>query len=195
MAGPTTLFQTGNHAARPAAGAGCVLYWCTEHEIMYVSSASSWSNFQDLSAIGSTPTLTGVRLGHTSAQSVANNSNVKAVFGAGTEVWDEGGFHDTATNNTRVTIPSGGDGKYVLIATGLFAINSTGVRRLRFLKNNTGVSPEVLSTIPAHATLDAGLSLAVELSLVATDYVELEIFQNSGGALNVSATFSVRKIG
>lgn len=49
MAGPTTLFQTGDHASRPAASAGCVLYWCTTHEIVYVSSGSAWSSFQDLS--------------------------------------------------------------------------------------------------------------------------------------------------
>ena len=52
MAGPPTLFQSGDHASRPAASAGCVLYWCTDHEIIYRSNGSAWSTWSDLSALG-----------------------------------------------------------------------------------------------------------------------------------------------
>jgi hypothetical protein len=45
MAGPTTLFQTGVHGSRPAASAGCVLYSCTTHSLIYRSDGSSWTTF------------------------------------------------------------------------------------------------------------------------------------------------------
>lgn len=48
MAGPTTLFQTGNHASRPAATAGCVLYSCTTHSIVYRSDGSSWTSWMTI---------------------------------------------------------------------------------------------------------------------------------------------------
>lgn len=52
MAGPATLFQSGDHASRPAVTAGCVLYWCTDHEIFYRSNGSAWSTWSDLSGLG-----------------------------------------------------------------------------------------------------------------------------------------------
>jgi hypothetical protein len=50
MAAPPILFQGGTHAARPAAGAGCVLYWCTDHKKTYVSSGTAWSDLVDYAA-------------------------------------------------------------------------------------------------------------------------------------------------
>ena len=47
MAGPATLFQTGDHASRPAAGAGCVFYNCTDHNLVYLSDGSSWTTYLD----------------------------------------------------------------------------------------------------------------------------------------------------
>lgn len=49
MPGPATLFQSGDHASRPAASAGCVLYWCTDHSIFYRSNGSAWSTWADIS--------------------------------------------------------------------------------------------------------------------------------------------------
>jgi hypothetical protein len=48
MAGPATLYQTGDHASRPANGAGCVLYTCTTHNKVYRDDGSTWSDFIDL---------------------------------------------------------------------------------------------------------------------------------------------------
>jgi hypothetical protein len=48
MAGPGTLYQTGDHASRPANGAGCVLYTCTTHNKVYRDDGSSWTDFIDL---------------------------------------------------------------------------------------------------------------------------------------------------
>lgn len=193
MPGVTTAYQSGNHAGRPAASSGCILYACSDHNLIYRSDGSAWATWANFTPTA--VTFSAVRLGQTGAQSISTASATKATFGVGTEVWDTDAFHDTGSNTSRMTVPTGKDGKYRVTATALFAINATGVRRVRLLKNNAGLSPEVLATIPAHATLDAGISLTVEVALVATDYIELEVYQNSGGNLNVTSTLGMHLIG
>ena len=45
MAGPATLYKTGDHASRPANGSGTVLYTCTTHNKVYRDDGSSWTDF------------------------------------------------------------------------------------------------------------------------------------------------------
>ncbi len=54
MAGPTTAFQTGVHASRPAASAGCILYSCTTHSLIYRSDGSSWTTYATLGSVSTT---------------------------------------------------------------------------------------------------------------------------------------------
>ena len=56
MAGPATLYQTGDHASRPANGAGCVLYTCTDHGLVYRDDGSSWSTWLTLPGAGAATT-------------------------------------------------------------------------------------------------------------------------------------------
>lgn len=48
MAGVTTYYQTGNHAGRPANAAGCVLYSCTTHGLIYRDDGTTWTTFLTL---------------------------------------------------------------------------------------------------------------------------------------------------
>ncbi len=48
MPGVTTAYQTGIHSARPANGAGCVLYDCTTHGLIYRDDGTSWTTFATL---------------------------------------------------------------------------------------------------------------------------------------------------
>lgn len=52
MAAPGTLYQSGDHASRPASGAGCVLYSCTDHDLVYRDDGSSWATFMTLATGG-----------------------------------------------------------------------------------------------------------------------------------------------
>jgi hypothetical protein len=103
------------------------------------------------------------------------------------EDFDIGTMHDTVTNNTRVTVPTGGDGLYWVIGSSLFAANATASRHLRLFKNGATV-------IKQQTYANAGGSDAVVISvaaivvLSATDYVEVQAFQASGGNLNVGAS-------
>lgn len=52
MPGVTTAYQSGTHAARPAASAGCILYSCTDHALVYRSDGTAWATWLTL---GGTP--------------------------------------------------------------------------------------------------------------------------------------------
>lgn len=54
--------------------------------------------------------------------------------GFNAEVYDTHGMHDNATNNSRLTVPTGWDGYYLLIASGVV---STGTFSIVFHKNGT----------------------------------------------------------
>lgn len=58
MAGPALAFQTGDHSSRPAASAGCVLYSCTDHNLVYRSDGSSWATLITLVSGMSNPMTT-----------------------------------------------------------------------------------------------------------------------------------------
>lgn len=53
MPGVTTAYQNGVHGSRPAASAGCILYACSTHSLIYRSDGSSWATWM---TIGSTTT-------------------------------------------------------------------------------------------------------------------------------------------
>jgi hypothetical protein len=134
-------------------------------------------------AVASTPTFQGCRLTYTLGnQSISNNSWTSLAFNS--ESYDTDGFHDNSTNNSRITVPSGLDGKYRLLGSFEFATGgAAGTRRVRLLKNGTDVvGPPILMP---YTTTGIVLQVAAELALAATDYVELQAFQDSGGAVNV----------
>ena len=111
------------------------------------------------------------------------------------EDFDTDGFHSTSTNTSRITIPTGLGGDYLIAAHLVFASNATGNRQLVLWKNGAGL--ELIGvTNSAISGITTRLSFTVALPLVAGDYLEIAAFQNSGGNLNVSdASFQVVKIG
>jgi hypothetical protein len=136
-------------------------------------------------AVGGSPTFVGANATKTANQSLAN-ATLTAVTFEGTDILDSNSFHNPSSNNTRMTIPTGYDGKYLIQATIEFASNTTGGRELQIYKNGT--------TVLQYVTTDAEGSLSIAISgtfgLVATDYVEIRAYQSSGGALDIWATNS-----
>lgn len=100
MAGPTVLFQTGIHSARPAANSGCVLYSCTTHGLVYRSDGAAWTTWLTLTAAGAVGTDsiwdaagdlavgsgadTAARLAKGAAGAVLGMSNGAVAWNAGT---------------------------------------------------------------------------------------------------------------
>jgi len=108
-----------------------------------------------------------------------------------TEEWDDAGFHSTVTNVQRVTIPTGGAGRYIFDSWTSFEANSTGRREAWFEKN--GATEYNRVRLPANSNVATSFSNSVELSLNVGDYVVVRVRQNSGGDLDVDARLQVRR--
>ena len=89
---------------------------------------------------------------------------------------------DLTAANTRITCRVAG--LYQINATCRFASNATGIRQVNIYKNGAETELQA-STDGLGAAGKARLAIAGILKLSAGDYIELNVTQTSGGALNV----------
>jgi hypothetical protein len=104
-----------------------------------------------------------------------------------TEEFDDGGLHSSSVNNPRITIPTGGDGTYMLGCHVEFANNATGIRTVLIVVNGTTTQTTVRDVSPS-ASDASRLACSTLQKLAAGDYVEVQVVQTSGGNLNVAST-------
>lgn len=123
---------------------------------------------------------------------VANNANLTVPFGTGSEIIKtDASIHSTTVNNTRV-IPNKA-GYYQLNMLAWWATSTAGVRGVLPGKNGAAVAPEYQWTTTLPSANFACPQLSVELSANGTtDYFEMYVYQNSGGALDLLGSASVR---
>ena len=112
-----------------------------------------------------------------SAITVANNTFTAITLNS--ESFDTDAFHSTVTNTSRMTIPSGKNGKYAINATVTFQGNSSNCNvQLALYKNG---SSTVLNRNGEQINSgERDFSINTVLDLVATDYLEMFVSQNSG---------------
>jgi len=140
----------------------------------------------------------GARVRRTTTQSLTTAVAAAIAFDA--ERYDTTAFHDTASNTSRFTIPSGMAGKYLITGCVEFANNATGVRALSIRHNVGGTLLAAVNT-PAISGDTTILTIATIYDLAVGDYVELFAYQTSGGALttlasgNYSPEFTIMAIG
>ena len=121
-------------------------------------------------------TFKGCSLYASGNQTIANNTATALTFNL--ETFDTDGFHDNSINNTRVTIPAGLGGKYLVTAHVMYDVDSTGGRFLNIYKNGANIANG--ADIKADANFYVANDMSVVLDLVATDYLELFTRQTSG---------------
>ena len=115
-------------------------------------------------------------------QSIPNSAWTTIVFTS--ERWDTHDMFDTSKSTVRIVVPF--DGMYLLGGQIQFAGSSTGGRFVRLLVNGA-------TEIGMQSLLESGLAYDVRLivvslaSLTAGSYVELQVWQNSGAALNINS--------
>jgi len=136
-------------------------------------------------SVGGSPTFVGANATKTANQSLAN-ATVTSISFDGTDILDTNNFHDSTTNNTRMTIPTGYGGKYLIQGTLEFASNTSGGREVYIRKNGT----TNLQAIQTDAEGSLSMMINGTFELAAADYVEIRAYQSSGGALDVWATNS-----
>lgn len=139
----------------------------------------------------------GAKVYHNTSQAIPPNTLTAVQFNS--EVYDTDDIHDTSTNNTRLTCKTAG--KYIVTGSVQFQGSATAGRRtLRFLKNGT----TNLSNSTDYAGADAGynpnLCISTLVNLEVNDYIELVVYQTTGGNLNVeyysemSPIFAMQKV-
>jgi len=94
-----------------------------------------------------------------------------------TERWDTDAMHSTLANTDRLTVPAGGDGIYHIFANVRFGTNvwNDDEIGLQLLLNGGTVIQQHLEG-QGWANADMGLGIATDYSLVATDYVVLQVW-------------------
>jgi hypothetical protein len=134
--------------------------------------------------VSTSPTFVGCSIyKQTTAQSLANGTSTAITFNA--EEFDTDAFHDNSTNNTRITIPAGKAGKYLIIAAITFASSGTGIRTISVYKNGSGAFENFQHAPTPSAALRGEVSGILNLSV--SDYLEVFANQQSGGNLDVNA--------
>jgi hypothetical protein len=124
-----------------------------------------------------------VRVWHSSAITVNDTSDKVLPFNS--EVIDTDVFHNTSTNNTRLTVPAGMAGVYIIGGGSNFEQNGTGYRLLKVRLNGSTMIGGL--TVPAVGNGPTRLALTTVNVLAVGDYVELLAYQNSGGNLDCAS--------
>ena len=102
------------------------------------------------------------------------------------ERFDNAAIHNTSSSTTRMTIPTGGDGKYLFGGSIEYAANATGVRTIGVRSGGTLFI--ATQTFQASGTNVTTGSVCSVYSLAAAGYVEMTSYQNSGGNLDINAS-------
>lgn len=131
--------------------------------------------------------IIGVKARRTASQELSSAVTTELAW-SGSDVWDSDDFHDTSTNNTRITIPPGRDGKYSFATTAMFEHNTSGRRVLRILKNGTTVIGRMDTQAVTSSSGPTTLFAETQDDATAGDYYEVQAYQDSGGPLNISSS-------
>lgn len=133
--------------------------------------------------------FSGARVYKTANEATAHAVAENLAFGA--EAFDTAGYHSTVSQSERLKAPWAG--RYRVSAQIAFAFNAAGRRRVKIMRS--GTIQEAFANIAPPSSGQATVYVSTILDCNTGDYFEVEVFQNSGGALDVegdaagSATF------
>lgn len=127
-----------------------------------------------------------------------------AVYDPGTSAWeavtwdtedaDTDGMHSTVTNTARITVPSGGAGVYLVIATIEFDTTSlspgtSGEYGVRLLYNGTTPVRTVFDEAEGKAGADISMQVMGMLGLSVTDYVTAQVYTSQNINVTTNSVF------
>ena len=130
-------------------------------------------------------TFAGCSVYKSGNQSITSATKTTLTFDS--EKYDTDGYHDNTTNNSRITIPSGKAGYYLITSRVEFSNNATGSRSVFIAKNGSVSDIAVFDrSIVSNVEYETVVVTTVANCAVA-DYFEVKVYQGSGSALNVIA--------
>jgi hypothetical protein len=128
-----------------------------------------------------TPSFVGCIVRDTAQQTIATATQTTITFN--TDVIDTNNFHDTSTNTSRFTVPTGYAGKYRISYNTRFGdTNTTGDRIWEVYINGSNVSGYGMKASAGSTGLGYGVPVSVEMvrNLAVGDYVELQVYHDAG---------------
>ena len=111
---------------------------------------------------------------------ISNNSTTTVNWDG--ELWDTDSIHDLSTNTSRFTIPAGKGGYWQVVCGIFWPSNNTRERQLRINVNGTNTNRTIINSPPTGSWIQQCTNT---LKLVATDYITISLYQNSGGSLTL----------
>ena len=111
--------------------------------------------------------------------SIPNNTVTVLTFNS--ELLDTDNIHDTATNPSRLTCKTAG--LYAIYGNAQFAAHATGARSVLIRLNGTTFIAEAVA---GSAGIIQSPPVSTQYPLEVGDYIELAVWQNSGGSLAVN---------
>jgi hypothetical protein len=124
----------------------------------------------------------GARAYNTADQTISNATVTSITFDS--ERWDNDTIHDTSTNTGRLTCKTAGT--YTIAGQVSFDFSAVGARQAR-IKLNGATIIGAASMGSSDASDYVRFCVTTVYQLAVNDYVELEVYQSSGGNLKVIA--------
>jgi len=159
-----------------------------ENELIRVdaTAASQGARITTLETNVTAPPLAVLR--QTVAQSIPHATQTAIQFNA--EDLDTAGGHDNVTNNTRYTAQKAG--KY-LLGGAVNTVSATGFRGVVWFKNGSAVPGSQIDSAPVAGSEWPVAARTIIVTLAVSDFVELRLFQDTGGgALNTGVSSDVQ---
>lgn len=128
-----------------------------------------------------TPTPVQCLLYNSVTQSLASGSWTTLAWNS--EIRDVGSLHDTATNNSRMTVPAGGAGHYIATCVIRWAANATGTYRCIAVLLNGVLQQSTVAPAPATGQT-ISCTIVLPLVLAAGDYVEVAATHDATSAVS-----------
>ena len=135
-----------------------------------------------------------------SGQSFSQVIYTQVLLSFNSESYDTDGYHNTSTNTSRMTIPSGKAGYYYINAVGIFASTIAGQGNLTLFKNGTIISSQFLYSGTMFNTLGAGNTPMNGCGIVfygaVADYFEVKYFSDlATGTYTITGSFTIAYLG
>lgn len=174
--------------AFPASPVERQLFYRDDEHLWYQYNGTAWVSFDVTTHAGLT---TGV---HAFDQSCLAYNDGDVVIPDATwtivpfpsEFWDTNNMHDLVTNPERLTCKVAG--KYFIYCCIRWAPNVTGRRSAKITKNVAGTMITFNEVSPQPVTGQAAFNATGLAKLAVNDYVEVYVYQSSGGNLNVDGS-------
>lgn len=180
----TALYLESTAATRPAPGTAGRLHRATDTDVITWDTGTAWIDVNLTRAAANAayaPRLyRGVRVELPAGQSIP--ASTLTVIGFTAESWDDGGWHDNATNNSRLTVPAGiPAGKFAL--SGVLGMDGSGgtFREVYLRKNTTIITSIHVTPAPFGRYL-----VAEEVDAQPGDYFDMMISHDNATALTAN---------